>query len=310
MTISRILQVLNTGIIPGNRNADNIDKELANFSFILYPSRTIHTTGLRAAILKSFGFGQVGGEVLVVHPDYIFGALSEEQLSEYTQKRRLREHKTYRYLHDAMTGVSPMVKLKNNPPYTPDLESQVYLNPLARTSYDPKQNTWAFDKSAVEKAADRLYAEGLVTAMRSVGDAPLGVGVDVQLITDVDPNNKNFIERNFTTKEQEYSLKQPCSQSSFAGRWAAKEAVLKALCNAHGDTRPGWLKGAGSALNSIEILPSGSGAPTVTLHGDLATLAVQSQQPSEQPQDTKFCVRVSISHSGSYAVAFATVSKC
>lgn len=297
---------MNTGVIPGNRNADNIDEKLSEFTFLLYPSRTIRTTGLRAGMLKSFGFGQVGGEVVVVHPDYVFAALSESQLSAYAQKRRAREHKSYRYLHDAMAGLAPLVKVKTAPPFTPELESQVYLNPLARTTFDTVKGSWAFDKNEVEQTTSRLYSEGLVTAMASVEgtSSPQGVGVDVQLIADIHVDNKNFIERNFTEKERAYCDAQVCPQASYAGRWAAKEAVLKALCNAHSANgngngngeRPKWLKGAGGALDLIEVMPSSSGAPVVTLHGEVA-------------QENSKSVKVSISHSGNYAVAFATVSR-
>ncbi len=50
-----------TGIIPGNRNADNIDAQLQECDFILFPNRSIYTYGFKAGLLKSFGFGQVGG---------------------------------------------------------------------------------------------------------------------------------------------------------------------------------------------------------------------------------------------------------
>jgi len=323
--LNGIIQSLNTGVIPGNRNADNIDEKLSEFTFLLYPSHTIQTTGLRAGMLKSFGFGQVGGEVIVVHPDYVYAALSEAQLSTYMQKRRVRENKSYRFLQDAMAGLAPLVKVKTAPPYSSELESQVYLNPLARATFNVPKASWAFDKASVDQATTRLYSEGLVTAMSSLGSSsPLGVGVDVQLISDVNVDSQNFIERNFTAKERAYCDAQVCPQTSYAGRWAAKEAIVKALCNAYGaegnEERPKWLKGAGGALDLIEVLPSSSGAPFVTLHGEV--LQVSQPQPTQttttetttttttttQIQQKPKTVKVSISHSGSYAVAFATVS--
>ncbi|KAJ1940459.1 fatty acid synthase alpha subunit Lsd1, partial [Linderina macrospora] len=58
------MQILRSGIVPGNRNADNIAAELEKFDYIVYPSRSIKTDGVKAVLLKSFGFGQVGGEIL------------------------------------------------------------------------------------------------------------------------------------------------------------------------------------------------------------------------------------------------------
>jgi len=68
--LNGVLQSLDTGLVPGNRNADNIEAKLRAFDHVYYPSQTIQTDSLKAGLLKSFGFGQVGGEVLVIHPDY------------------------------------------------------------------------------------------------------------------------------------------------------------------------------------------------------------------------------------------------
>lgn len=101
-----ILQVLETGIIPGNRNADNIDKQLRKFENVFYPSRSIATDGIKAGLLKSFGFGQAGGEVLVIHPDYLFAAIDEKEYQSYAEKRARREMASYQYFHEMLTGMS------------------------------------------------------------------------------------------------------------------------------------------------------------------------------------------------------------
>lgn len=51
------LQVLQTGIVPGNRDGDNIDPELKQFTHLVYSTRTMHTSGIRTFMLTSFGFG-------------------------------------------------------------------------------------------------------------------------------------------------------------------------------------------------------------------------------------------------------------
>ncbi|KAI8318623.1 hypothetical protein GQ54DRAFT_321606, partial [Martensiomyces pterosporus] len=134
--LNGVLQSLRTGIVPGNRNADNIAAELEKFEYIVYPSRSIQTPGIKAGLLKSFGFGQVGGEILVVHPDYLLAVLTHGQLDEYTEKLRQREAKSYRYWQDTLVGNHPFVQVKSAPPYTVDQEQQVYLDPLARAKYD------------------------------------------------------------------------------------------------------------------------------------------------------------------------------
>lgn len=51
------LQALNTGLIPGNRNADNVDSVLSAFPHITFPTRSIQTRSLKAFSMTSFGFG-------------------------------------------------------------------------------------------------------------------------------------------------------------------------------------------------------------------------------------------------------------
>ncbi|KAJ2724547.1 fatty acid synthase alpha subunit Lsd1 [Coemansia sp. Benny D115] len=134
--LNGVMQILRTGIIPGNRNADNIAAELEQYEHVMYPSRSIQTDGIKAGLLKSFGFGQVGGEVLVVHPDYLLATLSSEEHAIYVAKVKAREAKSYRYWHNTLTGTHPFIQIKTEAPYTDAQESQVYLNPLARAEYD------------------------------------------------------------------------------------------------------------------------------------------------------------------------------
>ncbi|KAJ2158045.1 fatty acid synthase alpha subunit Lsd1 [Coemansia sp. RSA 552] len=133
--LNGVLQSLRTGIIPGNRNADNIAAELEQYQYIMYPSRSIQTDGIKAGLLKSFGFGQVGAECLLVHPDYLFAVLSRQCLDEYRAKVCAREAASYRHWHDTLTGTHPFVRVKDAPPYTADEEAAVYLDPLKRAGF-------------------------------------------------------------------------------------------------------------------------------------------------------------------------------
>jgi fatty acid synthase subunit beta len=124
-----------------------------------------------------------------------------------------------------------------------------------------------------------------------------GVGVDVEPVaTFANPNEKtDFIQRNFTSAEQEYCFASASPADSFAGRWAAKEAVVKAISSASPSTRSLW-QGAEGDLSQIEIVPSNSNAPSVVLHGH-AKAVFQALGLRT--------VKVSISHSAGVAVAQA-----
>ncbi|KAJ1925111.1 fatty acid synthase alpha subunit Lsd1 [Coemansia sp. S17] len=142
--LNGVIQSLRTGLIPGNRNADNIGKELESFDYALYLSKSIQTSGIKAGLIKSFGFGQVGGELLVVHPDYLLATLNQEQLDKYNIKLQHRSTKSERYWQDTLVGNHPFVQVKNHPPFTAEQEKSVYLDPLARAKYDSASGEYKF----------------------------------------------------------------------------------------------------------------------------------------------------------------------
>ncbi|KAJ1852207.1 fatty acid synthase alpha subunit Lsd1, partial [Coemansia sp. RSA 2703] len=140
------IQAMRCALVPGNRNADNIDQAFETRDMLFYPADSVRPLGGRvnAALLKSYGFGQVGAEMLVVHPDYVLATLTEHQLEEYAAKVALREKKAYRYWQDVYAGKHPLFQPKSAPPFTSDIEQQVYTNSLARAKYDPATNSYAF----------------------------------------------------------------------------------------------------------------------------------------------------------------------
>lgn len=119
----------------------------------------------------------------------------------------------------------------------------------------------------------------------------LGLGTD---IVDVDriakmiaDHGDHFLERTFTAAEIQHCQPRREAAQHFAGRWAAKEAVMKALGT-------GFTKDVG--WTDIEILVRPSGQPYVTLHGSARKYA-NSLGIGE--------LMVSISHTRSMATATA-----
>ncbi|KAJ3414301.1 3-oxoacyl-[acyl-carrier-protein] synthase [Chytridiales sp. JEL 0842] len=302
--LNGVLQVLETGIIPGNRNLDNVEDRLSKFRYILYPSRSVQTDGVRAGILKSFGFGQAGGEIVVVHPDYLYAALEEADYLSYKTRREARQTASYRYFHETLTGAGSFVRVKSAAPYTDAQQSSVYLNPLARASFDPSSGSWAFTNAGVKNTKTKQepteleVSQALVQAAAQIPGK--GVGVDVQLVSEVNVENEVFVERNFTKQEVEYCRGSASPSSSFAGRWAAKEAVIKAVsAAAPAGSPPLWTRGAGAPLQDIEILREDGKAPVVVFHGAAQHILKKAGVKE---------VKVTISHSGSYAVAMAVAN--
>merc|ERR1712070_1078338 len=231
------LQVLNSGLVPGNRNADNVDKVMEKFDYIVYPSQSIQTDGIKAFSVTSFGFGQKGAQAIGIHPKYLFATLDHAQFQTYKQKVEARQKKTYRYYHDGLIN-NTMFRAKDKSPYDDSQLSQVFLNPEARVTSDKKTSVYSYPK-----------------VHPSPNSNP---GVDIESIDAIDIATNTFVERNFTDAEVAYCRKAPNQQASFTGKWSAKEAVFKSL--------KVQSRGAGAPLKDIEIVNDESGAPVVTLH--------------------------------------------
>jgi fatty acid synthase subunit alpha len=257
------LQVLNSGLVPGNRNADNIDKLLEQYDYIVYPSRSIQTDGVKAFSVTSFGFGQKGAQAIGIHPRYLFATLDEPTYRAYKTKVESRQKKAYRYFHHALAA-NAMFVAKSSPPYADSQQDAVFLNPEARVRLDPKSATLSYPATAAAASpktggaggvdgSSRLVAEQLAKAV--VAGAGTKVGVDVESVDAISIDNDAFVERNFTQREREYCRKAPSPRASFAGRWSAKEAVFKSLSVAS--------KGAGAPLRDIEIVNDDKGVPAV-----------------------------------------------
>jgi phosphopantetheine--protein transferase-like protein len=328
----------------------------------------------------------------------LLGTLLPEQLASYWERRDAREGRAFRYLQQVLTSKRTLIKVKDAPPYTPEQEAAVYLDPSARAAFDPQLNQWKFTgmaptgvgragptgsdaqqgggaaqdlrserdseallssirtdsafgiissaKEALEQrvaelemlvaasaAAERsdstspatlvaakkakakkvkkaeptraknqesVVKRNLEVTMREAAEDLLqygdkGIGIDVEPTSTFKSASPQFIERNFTRGEQSYCYAAAHPAASFAGRWAAKEAVIKAISSTAQDTRGLW-RGGSAPLLDIEVLPSQSGAPYVVLHGHAKQVAT-ALGVSE--------VKVSISHAAEHAVAQA-----
>ncbi|KAH9820886.1 Fatty acid synthase subunit alpha [Teratosphaeria destructans] len=285
------LQVLNSGLVPGNRNADNVDQVMEKFDYIVYPSQSIQTDGIKAFSVTSFGFGQKGAQAIGIHPKYLFAALDYAQFQTYKQKVEARQRKAYRYYHDGLIN-NTMFRAKDKSPYEDGQQSQVFLNPQSRVTMDKKTSMYSYPKGAQpKKVQDRSTTEMVEALMKVNTSSNSNPGVDIESIDAIDIHNDTFLERNFTQQEIAYCCKAPSPQASFTGKWSAKEAVFKSL-KVEG-------KGAGAPLKDIEIRNDESGAPSVILHGEAKAAADKAGVKS---------TTVSISHSDAQVIAVAISS--
>ena len=119
----------------------------------------------------------------------------------------------------------------------------------------------------------------------------LGIGTDIveclRIAQMIERHAEQFIARVYTQKEIEYCSVRKAATQHYSGRWAAKEAVLKALGT-------GWARGI--TWRDIEVLNDGDGQPGIHLTGG----ALEYSQKKGISR-----VLISISHCRSHATAYA-----
>ncbi|KAL0065236.1 fatty acid synthase alpha subunit Lsd1 [Marasmius tenuissimus] len=290
--MSGLLDSVLTGIVPGNKNCDNVDSHFQHRTFLMFPSKTIHTDGIRAGVMTSFGFGQVGGTAMIIHPQYLYAALTAAEYESYRERRTVRSRQTYKAMSEMMIK-NNLVRVKERPPYPPELEDKVLMNSMARAVPEPKTGSYVFtpnyETKPVVDTSNAKTVSDIAAQSAAASSEFVGVGVDQELISAVPSNNTTFISRNFTESEVAYCQAQSSPGSSFAARWVGKEAVFKSLGVKS--------KGAAAAMKDIEILADKeTGAPVVTLHGE--ALSKASEKGISK-------VLISLSHSDTVAIAFA-----
>ena len=119
----------------------------------------------------------------------------------------------------------------------------------------------------------------------------IGIGTDIteclRIARMIERHGEMFISRVYTPEEIKYCQSRKQATQHFTGRWAAKEAILKALGT-------GWRRGI--SWRDVEVRNEPGGKPVVAVRGGVKDVV-------EQLGVAK--IQVSISHCRSHAVAFA-----
>lgn len=124
-------QIVDAGIVPGNRNADNIDAALEPWEHLVFPDRAIQVHEVKAFSVTSFGFGQKGAQALGVHPRFLFATLGQQEYDQYCADRQKRYAKAKQHFQNAFYG-GKMVTLKDEPPYPKNQQLEALVDASAR----------------------------------------------------------------------------------------------------------------------------------------------------------------------------------
>ena len=119
----------------------------------------------------------------------------------------------------------------------------------------------------------------------------IGIGTDIveclRIAQMIDRHGELFLTRVYTMREIEYCSSRRAATQHYAGRWAAKEAILKALGT-------GWSRGI--RWSDVEVRNDGAGKPTVALGGEARTVCERLGVGD---------ILISISHCRTHATALA-----
>ncbi len=119
----------------------------------------------------------------------------------------------------------------------------------------------------------------------------VGLGTDIveclRIAQMIERHGELFIGRVYTDHEIEYCSTRKAATQHYAGRWAAKEAVLKAIGT-------GWVRGI--TWRDVEVRNHSSGRPSIALSGG-------AREVSERMGISQMLI--SISHCRSHATATA-----
>jgi holo-[acyl-carrier protein] synthase len=119
-----------------------------------------------------------------------------------------------------------------------------------------------------------------------------GIGVDIieieRVHRNIEQTDGRFVAMVFTETEARYCAAKPHPAQHYAARFAAKEAVSKALAT-------GW--SGVFRWKDVEIVNEVSGLPRVQLHGELGR------------QLAGAAIHLSLSHSESHVVAMAVIEE-
>lgn len=113
---------------------------------------------------------------MIINPRYLLAALEPSVYEAYKIKNRHRQRLCYKAMSEMMTS-NNLVKVKDAPPYSKDLEAPVLLNPLARASYNPKTGSYEFTAKLETKPKVDVANVKAVTEVLA-GGSTTGVGVD------------------------------------------------------------------------------------------------------------------------------------
>jgi len=272
-----VMQAMAESAVPGNRNLDCVDPAMRSFGMLFYPREKVEGQFVSAALVNSFGFGQAGGQCLLIHPNYFLAAVEDAAFDGYVHSLEARHAHVFKHRQDIFGGRQPFVPIKSDDPHsvpfrTAILDKSIRLpgasssqargvaHAVAATasSFSPPPRT----ANGAEASSGCAVSRAMMQAAAGISGPALSMGIDAEPVRAFETS---FLDRNFSKDERADIAEHDettGTQRSAAGLWAAKEAVVKALGNAGAA-----LRGADEPLLDIGLRRLQGGSLRVELRG-------------------------------------------
>ena len=143
------VQMMEAGIVPGNRALESLDPLLAPFQHLVHGDRPIRLAPgeqIRACLVTSLGFGHVSAVVALAHPDVFLGAVPAARRDDYLRTAAARRARGAQRRLAARLGRPGQVRRTDRrfgPPGPAEREAEaaMLVDPSARLGSDGAYRT-------------------------------------------------------------------------------------------------------------------------------------------------------------------------
>ena len=118
---------------------------------------------------------------MIIHPQYLYAALTTAEYESYRERRTVRSRQTYKAMSEMMIK-NNLVRVKERPPYSPELEDKVLMNSMARAVPEPKTGSYVFtpdyETKPVVDTSNAKTISDIAAQSAAASSEFVGVGVD------------------------------------------------------------------------------------------------------------------------------------
>ena len=115
------LQMLGSGLVPGNPNLDDIDPVIGDLAPLVLTDEALQLDRIPAILATSLGFGHVGAALLFVHPALALDLVDDDALADYLQRLHRREQTIIQGWTGRLSGHRPCYASRTVGPRAADL---------------------------------------------------------------------------------------------------------------------------------------------------------------------------------------------